>query len=183
MDNIYQKGQIYTIRSHQTDIFYIGSTTQALHQRLSGHRRDFKNWSDNNENRDFITSFEILKYEDHYIELLEIFACNSKKELNKREGMHIRSQEKCVNKQIAGRTRHEYRAENREQLNEQSKQYYAEHQEQLNKKSKKYNAEHREQLNEKNACECGGKYTIANKTRHFKTKIHQTYLENNKSII
>jgi hypothetical protein len=198
MDNIYQKGQLYTIRSHQTDIFYIGSTTQALHQRLSGHRRDFKKWSADNENINFITSFEILKYEDHYIELLEIFPCNSKKELNKREGQHIRSQEKCVNKCIAGRTRLEWENDNKKNIIEYHIKYRDEHQEQIKKyrdENKEQNLEYQKQYYETNKdqilekayqtieCECGINYTKHHKSRHLKTKKHQTYLENNKSII
>jgi hypothetical protein len=35
INNKYQHGKIYTIRSFQTDKFYIGSTTQPLSKRLS----------------------------------------------------------------------------------------------------------------------------------------------------
>lgn len=44
--NKYLNGKIYTIRSHQTDKFYIGSTCSPLHKRLFKHRsnkRDFDN--------------------------------------------------------------------------------------------------------------------------------------------
>jgi hypothetical protein len=51
-----------------------------------------------------------LKYDDHYIELLETITYNDKKELNIREGYHIvQNIENIVNKNIAGRTRQEYK--------------------------------------------------------------------------
>jgi hypothetical protein len=162
-------------------MFYIGSTTQELHQRLAGHRKDYKIWLKNNIKN--MTSFEILKFDDHYIELLEIFACNSKKELNKREGQYIRSQDKCINKRIAGRTKQEYYADNLLKKLEYQKKYYAEHQEQMSEYQTQYRPNNKEKLSKKHTCECGGKYTTASKTTHFKTIIHQTHLENNKSII
>ena len=77
LENKYQRGQIYTIRSHQTDQFYIGSTTQPLHKRLHSHRTHYKLWSaDNTKGK--CSSYEIIKNEDNYIELLEDFKCNSK---------------------------------------------------------------------------------------------------------
>lgn len=181
MDNIYQRGQIYTIRSHQTDIFYIGSTIQSLHQRLSGHRKDYKIWLKKNIKN--MTSFNILNFEDHYIELLELFPCNSKKELNKREGQHIRSQDKCINKRIAGRTGQEYYADNLLKKLKYQKQYREKHIEQMSEYQKQYRPNNQEKTSKKYTCECGGKYTTANKSIHFKTIIHQTHLENNKSII
>ena len=58
-------GRVYSIRSHQTIDIYIGSTTQTLSQRLTDHKRYYTNGHTN-----YITSLEILKYEDAYIELL-----------------------------------------------------------------------------------------------------------------
>jgi hypothetical protein len=50
----------------------------------------------------------MVQYDDCYIELLELFPCNSKEELCKREGelqrLHI---DKLVSKRIEGRTRKE----------------------------------------------------------------------------
>lgn len=150
-ESIYQRGQIYSIRSHQTDLIYIGSTTQPLHKRFAQHKGPSNKCS----------SAEIIKYEDAYIELLEDYPCDSKKALNKREGYLIRNMD-CVNKAVPGRTDAEYYAENREQLKayqaeyraehrEQIKIYKAENREQINAKQAKYQAEHREQINAKKA--------------------------------
>jgi len=79
----YHNGKIYTIRSNQTEKYYIGSTTQTLTKRLSKHKSNFEDWKRNGKG--YMTSFEILKYDDVYIELLELFPCKSKEELNKKE--------------------------------------------------------------------------------------------------
>ena len=58
-------GRVYTIRSHQTDDIYIGSTTQTLSQRMTDHRKNYKQYLD--KKRNYITSYEIVQYEDAYI--------------------------------------------------------------------------------------------------------------------
>ena len=55
-DKRYLNGKIYTIRSFQTDKFYIGSTIQPLHKRLHEHRRKY------NAGTSTITSREIVQY-------------------------------------------------------------------------------------------------------------------------
>ncbi len=64
--NKYNSSLIYTIRSHQTNKYYIGSTTQSLSRRLTGHRKDYKRHLTNNDN-EYTSSFEILQYSDYYI--------------------------------------------------------------------------------------------------------------------
>src|SRR2546430_243205 len=95
-DTNYQDGKIYAIRSYQTDSVYYGSTTQTLTERLSLHKSDYKRYL--NGNFHFITSFEILKYDDCYIELVEEYPCESKNELEKREGAVIKANNDAVNK-------------------------------------------------------------------------------------
>jgi hypothetical protein len=94
----YNKGKIYTIRSHLTDKIYIGSTCNSLNVRMAQHIYNFKKGRNT-------TSFNLLEYPDAYIELLEVFPCKTKEELNKREGEIIRSSFHAVNKVITGRTR------------------------------------------------------------------------------
>jgi len=53
----------------------------------------------------------MVQYDDCYIELLELFPCNSKMELEKREGELMRLHlSKIVNKHIEGRTKAEHKA-------------------------------------------------------------------------
>ena len=40
----YNQGKIYTIRSHDSDLIYVGSTTQSLARRLAKHKGSYKHY-------------------------------------------------------------------------------------------------------------------------------------------
>ena len=122
----YKTGKIYCIRSHLTDEVYIGSTTTPLSTRMVGHRTKFKNGSG-------VSSSEILKHGDAYIELIEEFPCDNRDQLNRREGQVIRITANCVNKRIEGRTPSERYIDNKEAILAQQKIYCA------NNKERKFN--------------------------------------------
>jgi len=111
----YKRSKIYVIRSHQTDKIYIGSTTSSLAKRFFNHKKDYDCYLSGAKY--YLSSFEILQYEDAYIELLEEYPCENRMVLHKREGELIR-ENNCVNKCIAGRTKKEYQDENKDILNE-----------------------------------------------------------------
>lgn len=206
----YQNSKIYSIRSHQTDKIYIGSTTRPLSQRLGKHRHHY------NTNIG-ISSKHILKYPDYYIELIETFACNSKDELEKKEGEYIRQfKDICVNVVYPQRTPAEYYQEHKEELNEKAKEYRQQHKEEKKEYNKQYQQQHKEEIkekakeykqqhieekkiyqkeyyqqhkdqlkekyNQKHNCECGGKYSHSAKARHLKSNKHKNYLANTKIV-
>ena len=105
--NRYQNGKIYAIKSPETKMVYIGSTCGNLRNRLSKHKSNLKSYL--NGNYCYTTSYEIVKYNNSYIELLENHSCNTKEELNRREGQIMRATENCVNKYIIGRRTEEYK--------------------------------------------------------------------------
>lgn len=155
----YKNGKIYTIRSHQTDKIYIGSTTQPLSKRLSCHKANYKNYLDGKKN--YITSYDIIQYGDAFIELLEECPCETKDQLHKREGECIRKEPNCVNKYVAGRTQKEYREEhkdfyntynhsyykdNRDKIKEQNKQYYKDNSEYVIKRQTSYTKDNIEKI-------------------------------------
>lgn len=78
-NNRYQAGKIYKLISSQTNDIYIGSTIQELTDRLYNHKYDYKN-------SHYRTSFEIVKYDDVQIELIENYQTTSKFLLEVREG-------------------------------------------------------------------------------------------------
>jgi len=190
----YQNGKIYTIRSHQTDKVYYGSTTQLLCKRIAKHRYCYKDYKDNKCR--YITSFEIVQYDDAYIELYEDYPCETKNELEKQEGEIIRANTNAVNKNIAGRSNKEYREDNKEAI----KKYLVDNKDrisitrktycQVNKdKLNAYKKEHNKtlsketkeiikaKLNTKYQCnKCAGKFSIRSKSRHEKSEMHQTAL-------
>ena len=118
----YKNGKIYSIRSYQCNDVYYGSTTQPLSKRLSLHRANYKLWKDGKYN--YVTSYEILKYDDYYIELIEEYPCKNRMELEQREGQIIRQNNDAVNKCIVGRTHKEYLHDNKYKIKLQSKEYY-----------------------------------------------------------
>ena len=102
LNNKYNNSFIYTIRSPHTDKFYIGSTTQKLCKRFANHKTDY-NLYVNNKLKSCITSFKIIELGDSYIELLEEMNCDSKIQLEMREGELIRlHKDHCINKNMAG---------------------------------------------------------------------------------
>lgn len=137
----YANGKIYTIRSFQTDKYYIGSTTSTLTKRLSEHKAKYK------QGRTDCTSAEIIQYGDAYIELLEDFPCFKRNQLCKREGYFIREhKDNCVNKAITGRTKKEYYEDNKEQRTEQMKQYYEQNKEHILEYCKQYREDNKEHI-------------------------------------
>ncbi len=182
----YQNGKIYTIRCRTDDsLIYVGSTTQRLCSRLTGHKADsLKTHIYSNHSLYSI----IGDWGNWYIELYENFPCETKEELNKREGEIIRLIG-TLNKQIAGRTRKEWRQENAELIKEKKKIYQQQHQEEIKEKGKIYREANRDALNEKKKeyyyknkatileknkektmCDCGA-YIVC-KSRHLKSNKH-----------
>ena len=76
-------------------------------------------------------------WDNWYIELFEKFPCNSKEELNKREGEIIR-EIGTVNKQIAGRTKKEYYEDNKDKMKQHYKEYQEKNKDTIAEKNKKY---------------------------------------------
>jgi hypothetical protein len=234
----FQNGKIYKIVDLTTNEIYIGSTIkETLSHRLAQHTSNYRQFLDGNYH--FVTSFNILKNNNYQIELLELYPCETRDELNSREGFYIKNNS-CINKNIAGRTKKEYyeqnkeeilennkeyqqknkqelaekskeyRKQNKEQIAEKSKEYqqqnkehiaenqkkyYEQNKKQLSKLHKDYYNEHKEEIKEKTkiyyeqnkehiakqskikfTCECGSISNFQNKSNHFKTKKHLTFL-------
>ena len=173
-ENKYQRGKIYKLISNQTDDAYYGSTCEdKLTNRLAGHRRDYKCWL--NGKRNYIASYEIVKFDDTKIILVETFPCNTIYELHAREQYYIDNNE-CVNKNNACTNKSEY-----------NKQYWKDHKDAIQQyceARKEIKAEYDKQYREKNKekrhtqfeCPCGGKYLQMHKATHEKTKKHQQHM-------
>jgi len=71
----------------------------------------------------------------------------------------------------------QHKEEYKDHYKEYKKQYYAENRDHFKEQNKLYREEKRDKINEKCDCECGGKYTYANKAHHSKTIKHQKYLD------
>lgn len=142
--NKYHSGKIYTLRSHHTDKYYIGSTCDALHKRFYKHKMDYKLSLQGKAH--YVSSHEILKFDDCYIELLENLKCEIKNILNKREGELIRKHKnEVVNIAIPGREHKDYLSDCKKQIAKQRHEHY----ERTKKTRKEYlliNAEHTKEI-------------------------------------
>jgi len=119
----YQKGKIYAIRSNQTDNVYYGSTTLSLCARMGEHRRLYRFHINKDTLKNGCKSYDILKYDDAYIELVEEFPCQTKEQLHKREGEIIRSDSNSINRCIAGRSLNQWRIDNEQHIKDYSRAY------------------------------------------------------------
>ncbi len=109
----YGKGKIYTIRCRTDDtLIYVGSTVQPLSKRLGNHKADSK--------REKCKNYLIYKtingdWNNWHIELHSLYPCNSKEELERKEGEIIR-EIGTLNVVINGRTQKEWHEDNKEHM-------------------------------------------------------------------
>jgi hypothetical protein len=180
--NRYANGKIYMIESASAGLCYYGSTCMPLRKRLHAHKHAYHKQGE-------ITSVIILDQPDYKIVLVEEFPCENKQQLHAREAYYIRNNE-CVNKVMPNRSRKEYYQENKERISETRKKYYQDNKEHLSETKKKYYQDNKEHLSEtrkeyykkyikqkeKITCMCGSEYIYTSKSRHEKTKRHQSYI-------
>jgi hypothetical protein len=140
----YANGKIYALRTHKGEEVYVGSTTTSLEERFRDHKKKGNRCNSK-------SLFE--KYDDVYFELIELFPCETKTQLHKREGeIMLGFGDKAVNKQIAGRTdqeywtnyRAKYYVDNREKTLESAAKYYADNREKQLESAANYRAKNRE---------------------------------------
>jgi len=155
----YSKGKIYKLVCHETGEVYFGSTVQTLNKRLWVHK-----------NKRNCKSREIIDRDNYTIELIKDFPCETRKELDREEGIYIRNNI-CINKRVAGRTYEEFKQDNPETVKMWRKKDY-----------KKYYENNKEKIaerhKEKVTCDCGCVVSRACLTRHKKSQIHLEYLQN-----
>ena len=168
-NNKYNNSFIYTIRSPHTDKFYIGSTTQSLCRRFSNHKTDYNSYVNNGVGNLIISSFKIIELGDSYIELLEEINCDSKIQLEMREGELIRiHKDLCINKNIAGRTDKQYyidnidkfkqhRLDNADKKKQYNKQYNIANAEKIKQYTKQYRLD-----NDDKKKQCDKQYRLDN---------------------
>ena len=177
----FKNGKIYKLWCHETDEIYIGSTTQTLGQRLSKHKAPSNSSS---------SKFLFEKSNNVMIELIELYPCENKMELTKKEGEYIRELD-CINKVIAGRTVKEWKEDNPEYHVEYKKEYYKNNKEVITEKSKEYRKNNREAVaktvkkyfekNKEAITEYNKEYCKKNKEAI--TEYNKEYREKNKEAI
>jgi len=199
----YKNGKIYRLVCNKTGLQYIGSTTQRLSKRLYLHKLHFKEYENgykapDGKNRGYVKSFDILKNGDYEIVLIEVYPCDSKNDLERRERYWIESMD-CVNKVIPTRSKKEYKQNNREAIQEYMRNWNEKNKDRLVEYRQTYEKEKRErpenyydtrkdyykeryqgkrdQYLESCLCDCGVKYTKVNEKRHQRSNKHQKWVE------
>jgi len=172
----YENGKIYKLICDKTDKIYIGSTTKKLNDRLSGHK--------NNQN---CSSKQLLELGEVKIKLIQNYPCNNKKELETKERYYIEKYKDIViNKIIPTRTKKEYYKENKEKILHYCKKWNQENKEIIKQKKHNYYEKTKELVKEqykeyrkiKITCECGSIIPKYQYKRHYRSKKHQSFLNN-----
>jgi hypothetical protein len=125
---------------------------------MNEHRKAYRLFKDGKSKKVYVYDlFDEFGIENCKIELIELYPCNSKMELRRREGHHQQLID-CVNRNVAGRTRKEYYADNRD-----AKIAY----------QSEYRATHRDYISERVCCPtCGCSCRRDVIARHQKSKKH-----------
>lgn len=188
--NKYNKGKIYKITSSNSQDIYVGSTAQKyLSSRFSIHLYDYKKYLKNEF--PYMTVFDIIKLGNCKIELIELYNCNNKIELELREKFYIKTLPNVINKYIPTRTIKEWRQENKEDqkikqqkwrddnidhVKEKAHEDYLKNKDKYKNNAKINRLKNKDsiniRLNEKIICECGQEIKRKSKSSHIKTKIH-----------
>jgi len=172
--NKYQEGKIYKLVGN--NLIYIGSTIRTLYHRLREHEYRSKGILKH------CSSSSKLLYENNnnvIIELIELYPCNNRRELEEREAYWINSLN-CINIKKPFVSKEEQKNKKRDygrssKIKEYKKEYQNNHREEKKSYDKIYKEKNKEYLSQKIKCECGGSYTLQHKTTHFKTKKHMEY--------
>ena len=145
--NKYHNGKIYKIVDVGYNKCYIGSTTESLSRRMAHHKCSFKYYQQGLINK--VCSFDLFDeygVENCKIELVEFYPTNTKEELLKREGEHIKNNE-CVNKYVSGRTIKQWLEDHKEECKKKQEEYKQRNNEQIRLWKKQYREDHREEIN------------------------------------
>jgi len=169
--NKYKDGKIYGIVDNTNGNIYYGSTILSLRRRLTLHRSNFKKYKNNSG--PYISIFKILENNDYTIDKIEDFPCNSKKELEKREGFYHKYFD-CVNMVIAGRSKEQWTLDNKEYLTNKKKEYYLNNKDFFDEKQRLYKQNFPEKVKT-----CQKNYVEKNKQKILEEQ--KKYRKNNKS--
>ncbi len=148
------RSKIYVLRSNETNKYYIGSTYQILSKRYYEHKQLFNNY---HRTEKYNSVFEILQFDDAYIEILE--ECPG------------------LNRHLLFKKVNEFKRNLKHELvnGSKDKDISFEHKNTLVAISKERDKQN-DQKKEKHVCDCGAEFTFKSRPSHLKTIKHQTFV-------
>ena len=163
----YQNGKIYKIVNDKLNLTYYGSSCQKyLSSRFYIHKKE-------KDNKKY-TSYKLFEEGEPKIILVELYPCNSKLELEKRERYYIENNE-CVNMAIPTRTGKEWREANKDKLKQDKKDYYENNKTICKEKQKLYYQTNKEESLRKNRIRYAlrkDKYNEARRLKYQNSKLN-----------
>jgi hypothetical protein len=167
-------GYIYKIACKDPDItdIYIGST-RSIRNRRTCHKSTCGNPNARNFN---IRVYQYIRdhggWDNWEMIVVETHEYQLHYELQTRERHYFELLHATLNVQVPNRSMAEYYRDTFEVVSAQRKQHRIDNPELTKAQDKIIYKRHIEKINRKINCECGGKYTYANKSNHLKTQIH-----------
>ena len=164
--------KIYKLCCDDTDLFYVGSTRDFT-TRKSRHKTGCNNQNGKEYNtKKYQTMREFGGFQNWRMVCIDILYDVTKLEAEIREEEMRMELKALLNSQKAScggisvqEYKKKYREENRDHYKQYDKKYFDKNREKIRTKQK-----------EKFDCQCGGRYTRVNKAIHFKSQLHQKYL-------
>ena len=174
----YQHGKIYKIINSIDKLIYVGSTTQPLNRRFTGHKIDAKR----SPNSKLYKHFAKLGVEHFEIKLIKNYPCNNKLELEIEEERY----KIMLNAQLNMIRAHQTVEQRKAYENDWHAQYYQKNRVKINLKHSEYRENNRAKIRLHNSerifCKiCGKTYTRIHKARHCKSNHHQKCVQLNQS--
>ena len=140
----FNNGKIYKVVDNSSDMVYIGSTCNTLEMRLKQHESQYKGFKLGKTRN--VTVFKILDNNNYKIELIKLFPCDNKKDLELEEGKIIKEYRNkklnAVNRCIVGQTKSDYGKEyyqtKKDKINTKTKEYYQNNIDKIKESKKQY---------------------------------------------
>ena len=118
----YQNGKIYKVIDIGYNVCYYGSTCSSLSLRMALHRSSYKRFLKGTDHyRSIHSIFNQYGIENCKIELVKLFPCSSKIELEAEEGSFIKNYE-CVNKNLKIADKKKYNNERQKRWQTENKE-------------------------------------------------------------
>lgn len=98
---LYRNSKIFMIRStSHPKLIFIGTTYRTIDVCYNSYKTSFNVYKRTGEN--YFSAYEVMKYEDYYLKMIECYPCSNRKELHKRARKYI-MKINCVNANVFGK--------------------------------------------------------------------------------